>query len=791
MGQFTPDNSFKFGPYPMDRNTFTGTGAEEWNLYGTTIKSSYYDPDMLEESVNESNNNDKVNDLEQQKNQTTDQAEKDALTDKQNTLNEENNNTEQNGDENSNNIPNTERNEQLANSNGTNGIANDSSTNSLSGNTTNDNEVLYSPFDLRLKRAIGDVNRYTEKMPYSYASRQSAINEFSMTPEQFNKLYNGPNKDKYLEALKNNRKNLENDPLFQGYSAVMNPYAIIRLYNVKKSSDLLNLREQRRFYEVDGNSSNYLNYSLNPTTSSLIAWGNNDPYGRTPYSFADFVFCKYWNIIPNNRLITLRRYAAPILDNLSYLGMGESESSEKVMFPPMATAVTYFGGESGNKLSDILKFSTGYNWRELSGDMWTVTGEQVDVAATATKILGAGAGIVATTLGVMGNDNDSIDYNLDAIMLKGQEWPDPYEDGPYENRILGPVNRIDKVKARAPGINFDMNGLKIVFEYVGRPIGGINTKAAMLDILANFLVIGTGNAVFFGGAHRFKIKPAIFPFKNDILKKLYDGHGYAAVLNQLKLYAEKLTVNSLEKDITDIKNTITNLGKEVSNVTDSNPVAEPTSDRLQSLSSAYLMGLIGIPYLKGMKAILTGEPVGDWHLTIGNPLNPIALIGNLICKNIEIECNDELGLDDFPTEWKITVNLEHGMARDKGAIESMFNRGAGRIYELPDNFELSNSNNETTVDNYTGNNNKGNNIGGIDLHDENIATSFNTDTPNQYGEIDNVNGTELSTAGDANTVFNKSYYVPVRTNDLINFNNATINTRSFHAKSSWIGKTLK
>ena len=33
---------------------------------------------------------------------------------------------------------------------------------------------------------------------------------------------------------------------------------------------------------------------------------------------------------------------------------------------------------------------------------------------------------------------------------------------------------------------------------------------------------------------------------------------------------------------------------------------------------------------------------------------------------------------------KVTYTLEHAMARDNAAIQSMFNRGAGKIYKLPD-----------------------------------------------------------------------------------------------------------
>jgi hypothetical protein len=75
-----------------------------------------------------------------------------------------------------------------------------------------------------------------------------------------------------------------------------------------------------------------------------------------------------------------------------------------------------------------------------------------------------------------------------------------------------------------------------------------------------------------------------------------------------------------------------------------------------------------MPSISGMKAILTGEPVGNWHLTVGNPLNPIMVIGNLICTDMKFEFSEEMGPDDFPLELKVVYSIEHGMARDKSSI---------------------------------------------------------------------------------------------------------------------------
>ena len=78
--------------------------------------------------------------------------------------------------------------------------------------------------------------------------------------------------------------------------------------------------------------------------------------------------------------------------------------------------------------------------------------------------------------------------------------------------------------------------------------------------------------------------------------------------------------------------------------------------------------------------MLSGYPTGEWHLTIGNPLNPIAMMGNLVCNNVKINFNDDLGPDDFPTEMTVSLQLMPGRQRHRGDWESMFNRGNGRLY---------------------------------------------------------------------------------------------------------------
>jgi hypothetical protein len=460
------------------------------------------------------------------------------------------------------------------------------------------------------------------------------------------------------------------------------------------------------------NNKNAFNFASVPSTTSLIDWGNRDPYGRTPYHFSDFVFSKYWNKIQNNRLITLRRFGAPILDNLKFPGMDGTNkdgtgSSSKIFFPPMASAVTYFGEETGNTLNKLISFSTGLRWDVVQADVWSVNTESTpDINAGGGKLFGS-LGKFAEMLNVAGGN-----YDPKAVQNQGAMPPDPYKDGPYENRIQGPLNRIDAVKKRKPGLDFEMSGLNLTFEYVGRPVGGINPKAALLDIMSNFFVIGSASAVFFGGQHRFMGNPATYPFigGDKGIEQVYSGKSLEWAKSAVKDFASKgqSAGAGLFEDAGKFFKTLLSGGADggifgaieglftggssgkkggIGNLIE-NAMAKKTAGQ--------------VPFLSGLKAILTGEPVGEWHVTIGNPLNPIAMIGNLICTKIDVEYNDELGPDDFPTEVKFIVHLDHGMARDRDAIQSMFNRGMGRIYDLPDNF-LGSADYQTTVDAYTKN----------------------------------------------------------------------------------------
>lgn len=628
-----------------------------------------------------------------------------------------------------------------------------------------------TPFDSRLRRMLA-INSTTfndsgevvssdknvsmfdnggvyEQMPFSDEmldgtyNVDSVTNSYIKSPEDIMTSH-GASDPKYKltfeDAAKNadeNLKSMVKDPRrYKGTASIMNPYAFTRLYGAEGGKFLTDRYDRRKYYEIDGVESGH--YAKNPTTSNIIKWGNLDKHARHPYDYQDFAYCKYWNIIENNRLITLRRYAQPTLDNLNFPGMDDNLG---ITTHPVATALTYFGGETGNTLSEILKFSASYGWEEVEGQIWDVTSQapsmsKLNDATKWDKFFGEGIMNASTILGFLDKHNAGGNPSFDANADKGLP-NDPYTDGQYTNRILGPINKINTVYKRdKSGLHFHMDGLKLTFEYVARPFGNINPKAALLDILSNILVMGYSSGVFFGGSHRFFIDPTRYPFHDEKARKaLHEGkilgeNGAAQILvkNYRKVLSEGLGgaentqegvggAMSIFKNLLDFGmaelgdlvkacgfepgSWMANAGEKLSNRGQSNATAKNMYDNFNQQVASTVQGRVGqIPFLNNMRAILTGEPVGDWHLTIGNPMNPIAEIGNLICKDLTITFSDELGPDDFPIGFKAEITLEHGIPRDRDGIEAMFNKGMGRIYELPDKYSSS-ADGQTEVDKFT------------------------------------------------------------------------------------------
>jgi hypothetical protein len=461
---------------------------------------------------------------------------------------------------------------------------------------------------------------------------------------------------------------------FYGVPSLMNYNAYINLQGAGGkfgNKYLIDRENQPKWYDItaQGNKAGVGGEAISSMgelkVADLVDWSNQPENVKFPYRYQDFVFLKWWKKIPLNYMITLRRYTFPVLDSV---GSAEEEKGEikKANLTPAATAITFLGDDTGNKISSILgPIEASLKWKDIKAAVWEVSFSGSPASAD-SPFPG-----LAKALGFLASGPAG------AKPQAGGPPPDPYNNGPYSNKILGPINVIESTKARDRGLEFK-HSISLVFEYSARSIGGINSKAAMLDILGNLMILTYNEAAFWGGMNRHMPQGAggnLDPF-------LGGPAGRKAWLRGQPDEFFKAVSDQFSK-------ALENVGDAFAKFLD-NPM-----EGLKSLASGAASSYMklktsgGQGFMQGMHSLLTGNPVGEWHVTVGNPLNPMMMIGNLICTNIKIEFNDELGPDDFPTELKATITLDHGMPRDRAGIESMFNKGRGRLYSLPKGYEES------------------------------------------------------------------------------------------------------
>lgn len=503
------------------------------------------------------------------------------------------------------------------------------------------------------------------------------------------------NKNPLIFHVNKNR----NDRLYAPHS-IMNENVAINYRNIfnfypsfSPKSSFTDYDDYLKCMEGDSDLNRWIKDKQNPTYKNIIKWysdGNIDPYGLARYRMQDFIYLKYYNQIPNNYMVTLRRYTRPCEDKMFGLDFDASVTNSLAGNPEayfaLATAVTYMGEKPGNKLSDILKFDYGMNWEDKEAKIEVLknadgglseqlkqTGvrgrpktdleqqsaikERMMLRRNATDSIRQAIVFAAATggQGVSVNDAQAMMHSYEGFEFGAR----------YGEEFYGDVNVINRVKMRSRGLTFT-NNFSLNFEYSLKSLKCVNPRVAMMDILGNFMILTGNYGTFWGGATIFYGQHSIAPQYGDpkLLRDGKYGQYISSLWNDVKQGFEKLSQKS---DGTE-GNILTALGN-IGN------------GAIQGLIGNILGGNIGrAGEAWAPAALLSGKPSGYWHVTVGNPLDPIAMMGNMAVTKTTVQFSDALGYDDFPTEIKFTVDLEHARPRDNSFIESMFNAGKGRIY---------------------------------------------------------------------------------------------------------------
>ena len=413
----------------------------------------------------------------------------------------------------------------------------------------------------------------------------------------------------------------------------------------------------------------------NPTASNIIQFFNDGYASGTTdagmtYSWGDFLYCKYYGRITNNYLVTVRRFMNPCADNLWDPRAYDAKSKKYVLNSQfdMARAVTYMGEAAGNKLEEILNLDFKYAWEDIESSMQVAQSKANGIQGS--KILGVGTtgfsiGSAVSSVATTGSGTNS---------AKGQEQSmnagfDALKET-YPNYIEGPKNVIKKMTIQGQGLDFT-HDFSLKFEYDLRAVDTINPKMALLDIMANMLVLTYSNAPWWGGGHRFLGSGNFGSPLGD--RKLLESGDVGAYLKSVQA-----SVGGL------MKTAFGDGGGGFSLESVLGGLGDVAGDML----GGWLGENLNTPQgAQAIQALLSGEPTGKWHVTVGNPLNPIAMIGNLTLQDTKMKLTGPLGKDDFPTVLEVIMTLKPGRPRDKSDIESMFNCGRGRLYQQPEGLE--------------------------------------------------------------------------------------------------------
>lgn len=389
--------------------------------------------------------------------------------------------------------------------------------------------------------------------------------------------------------------------------------------------------------------------------------------GQETYAYSDFMYCKHLGKIPNNHLITLRRFPLPVDD---YIGaMGEDDASRLGRASHNSACigcmVTWIG-VSGNELSNILKYSYKMPFKSKDAE-WQDNKQDADQN---TSMLNGIFSVFDKTYQqqyMAGYSGEAANRVFKAFGVDLGNPPYKNEAGFRDaNKAYGPVDVVKKTYMRddQEGLTFDQK-LTLNFEYELRSYNGINGKQAMLDLISNILNVTYTTGSFWGGgirgfgAHQSNI------FSNLNIFKCRGGFTDF--------------IDAFSKDLSNLSSTVLSGfgGKDGGSMLDT---AKSLLNSVGGMLMAGMLNKLGRPQKAMYNSLLSPAPIGFWHVTIGNPKRPIMSIGNMVITNVTLEHNGPLGIDEFPTGLKVTVELDRGKPRDLREIEKIYMQGNDRIY---------------------------------------------------------------------------------------------------------------
>jgi len=436
----------------------------------------------------------------------------------------------------------------------------------------------------------------------------------------------------------------------------------------KSNNDSPNLTRSSKTHQGRGNLSQSDSiYDI--STESIINYIENNNLNSMRLRFADFVYLRNLGVYPNNRLVVIRRFPSPVEDDLT-----------NVSISPIATVLSY-AKDTGDSLFD---FSFGEAWQvknktadplkeltEIFNNIFqkaigqNAPGEvegQVTGIAKRLPIGGVAEALQTSVMNYLLGDR-----NPDGTFSNGTNFQ--YNNIPQGNPNFMAESAFRNINSIASDVKYN-----IVTEYELKFIPGVDPTIVYMDIIQNILRLVGSESVFYisqtGGAK---------------INQFFNEYGKGNWVGAIGIVVESITdaVGRLAEQV----------GKAISSV------AKAATEGFSAGGSAGAKDAVLQEGIKAIAAIsetslaryridfariipaASGAPSAPWHITIGNPKNPIFSSGDMVIQNAKVKMGNTLGFNDLPT--KIEVSFEIESARNLGIQEifSKFNTGGGRQYQ--------------------------------------------------------------------------------------------------------------
>ena len=252
------------------------------------------------------------------------------------------------------------------------------------------------------------------------------------------------------------------------------------------------------------------------TIQNLIRESNKEAgeLGHARYRLADFAFCKYLGKVPNNRMITLRRFANPIGDHIykwaTKKGKAENYSMEAIH--DIGRLVSWFDTDD-NKLEDICKYEMQMSWKEIKNDIQEIESKEDNegnrgiLGKLLNSINPSYGKFQASDFGGPGhnfwdNIGTKIGSALGISQTSGSDNRELLRMSADDHKVYYPKNTVRDTHLYDGQLTLNQD-ITLNFSYEMRAYENINPKSAFLDLIGNILEVTYQRGSYWAGGRRF------------------------------------------------------------------------------------------------------------------------------------------------------------------------------------------------------------------------------------------------------------------------------------------------